>query len=309
MFIGIDIGGTQIKSALVAADGSLSSKGLIDTPQEKEAILQALYGIITDLQAKAIISGIGISAPGVITRDGFFLTAGAVRGLYGLHLKKDLEERFSLPVFVENDGKAAAIAERWLGHAQSVDNYLCIVLGTGVGGGIVLNGQVLRGMTGAAGEFSWMLTESGQEQIGIEAYLAGHMGVLMGLCERFNQKEIAVNPAFEPTRSALSIFEQEASNPRAAAAIEEYVQEVARNLWNMVAIFNPERILIGGGISANPDFIDRVHQALRDVMDQHIMIQEVKDQLMPQVGVAGLRNDAGLLGAVYQLQEALKKEE
>lgn len=307
MFIGIDIGGTQIKSALVAEDGSVSSRGLIDTPQEQGAILQALYTIITDYQKQAAISGIGVSAPGVITKDGLFLTAGAVKGLYGINLKEKLETDFSLPVFVENDGKAAAIAEKWLGHAQDVDNYVCIVLGTGVGGGIVLDGQVLRGMTGAAGEFSWMLTQETTDMQAMDAYLAGHMGVLVGLCERFNQKEEKINPDFEPTRSALSIFEQETSNPRAAAAIEEYVQEVARNLFNLIAIFNPEQILIGGGISANASFIDRVRQALIDQMEQHIMIQEVKEELMPQVGVAGLRNDAGLLGAVYQLRSYLEE--
>ncbi|MBZ2099200.1 ROK family protein [Streptococcus mitis] len=308
MFVGIDIGGTKIKYALVDEAGQTSLKGLIDTPLEREPLLQVLEGIVSRFQKETLLRGIGVSAPGVVRKDGYMLTGGAIPGLEGLALKDYLKTKFNLPVFVENDGKAAAIAEKWLGNAQDVDNYICVVLGTGVGGGIVLDGQVLRGMTGAAGEFSWMLTQNSQNMKEISSYLAGHMGVLLGLCERYNIKEKALEPDFVPTRSALTIFEQEAENPRAAEAIREYIQEVARGLFNFSCIFNPEKILLGGGISANQGFIEGVQQTFQELFSRHLMVAGIQKELMPVVEVAGLKNDAGLLGAVYQLLQNESQE-
>lgn len=305
MFVGIDIGGTQIKSALLDQEGQIRKRGLVDTPTEKAAILAVLFQIVKEFQEGAAIQGIGVSAPGVIREDGLMLTAGAVMSLYGSNLKQALEEEFGLPVFVENDGKAAAIAEKWLGNAQDVSDYLCIVLGTGVGGGIVINGQVLRGGLGAAGEFSWMVSQAQSQLDQFDHYLVGQMGVVAGLCSSYNAKEQAENPDFSPTRSAKAIFEQEEYNPIAREAIASYIRDVAVGLFNFTAIFNPEKILLGGGISANPVFIQRVKDELEEVMSQHLMIAEVKEQLMPEVQVAGLKNDAGLLGAVYQLQQRM----
>lgn len=91
------------------------------------------------------IEGVGISAPGIIRSDGYMITAGAIRSLYGENIKKVIEAETGLPVTIDNDANAAAIAEKWLGNAKEMKNYIFLVLGTGVGGGISQNQEFAKG--------------------------------------------------------------------------------------------------------------------------------------------------------------------
>lgn len=145
MYIGIDIGGTSIKCGLVDAHGHISRKVTRPTATAKVDIMADLVAMIQGLQADGQVAGIGVSMPGVVQSDGFLTTAGAVTAFEKINLQAELHAQTQLPVIIENDANAAAIAEQWLGVAQNVPNYLSLVLGTGVGGALVINNQIYRG--------------------------------------------------------------------------------------------------------------------------------------------------------------------
>ena len=132
MYIGIDIGGTSIKCGLVDAHGHISRKVTRPTATAKVDIMADLVAMIQGLQADGQVAGIGVSMPGVVQSDGFLTTAGAVTAFEKINLQAELHAQTQLPVIIENDANAAAIAEQWLGVAQNVPNYLSLVLGTGV---------------------------------------------------------------------------------------------------------------------------------------------------------------------------------
>lgn len=311
MYVGFDIGGTTIKYGLLAKTGAVLTQSAIATPQDKAALLAALVNIVQDYQATTPdILGVGISAPGIIQKDGFMLTAGALKALYGTNLKVELEERIGLPVAVENDGNAAAIAERWQGNAQGIDNYLCIVLGTGLGAGIVLNGEVYRGQHGMAGEFGWMLIDQLPKEGNIELVSMNWRGaVILGLCRQYSEALQKIDPEAAEIIDARIIFQRrKAGEKLATELIAHYLQDLAVMLVNLVAVFDPERILIGGGISANQEFMAEIQAAFRQTVERHDSLCYLKDQTVAKILPAYLQNNAGMMGAVYQIHRQLTKE-
>jgi hypothetical protein len=310
MYIGIDIGGTKVKYGLVDELGNVTQRGAMSTSHQKEPFIQELIQLIQQFQgARADIRGIGISAPGIIKKNGLMTTAGAIKTLYGTNLKEEIESAVHLPVCIENDANAAAIAERWIGNAQHIENYLCIVLGTGIGGGIVINGDVYRGGHGMAGEFGWMMIDRLPAEGELESVsLNQRAAIVGGLCLRFNQKMQAVDTDFEPTYDAKSIFEQEATNPIAAEIIRQFFEDLATGLLNLISCFDPEVVLIGGGVSENEIFFQRLEEEVDRLGNRHSSIAYLKDQTIAPIRQAKLKNDAGLIGAVFQVHQLLANE-
>jgi Transcriptional regulator/sugar kinase len=301
MYIGIDIGGSAIKYGLVDETGQVTNKNSIPTNRSKEAITQQLVQMIQFFKQRVKnIQGVGISAPGVIKANGFMETAGAIESLYEVNLKDLIEEQVNLPVYVENDANAAAIAEQWIGNAQDCQNYLCLVLGTGIGGGIVINGEVFRGHHGMAGEFGWMLIDHLPTSGNIETSSLNYRGaVIGGLCRRYNRQMLELDSSFQKTYNAQEIFKLEESNPVAKKVIASFYQELAIGLINLISCFDPEKILIGGAISANSEFFKRLTNEVGQLTQNHGGLKHMKQ--LASIEPAKLKNDAGLIGAVYQL--------
>ena len=309
MYIGIDVGGTSIKYALVNERGEVSERAFMPTSLEKKSFLFDLVKIIRDFQKKnKNIKGVGISAPGVIQKDGKMTTAGAIKSLYGINLKDEIEQQITLPVFVENDANAAAIAENWIGNAQGIENYLCVVLGTGMGGGIVINGEVYRGRHGMAGEFGWMMIDRLPKKGDIEVVsLNQRAAVVGGLCYRYNQAMKKINPEFQKITDARVILEQEDSNEIAKKILQQFYQDLSMGIMNLISCFDPEVVLIGGGISENDHFFERLTQTLETMEKRHGSIAFLKEKGMASIEQTKLGNDAGLIGAVYQIHKLVKK--
>lgn len=310
MYVGFDIGGTMIKYGLVSETGGILEQAQLPTPSEKEAILVALTEVVADYQTKSTLKGIGISAPGVIRRDGFMTTAGAIRSLYRINLKEEMMQRCQLPVFVENDANAAAIAEKWLGNAQNYNDYICLVLGTGVGGGVVINGQIYRGAHGMAGEFGFMLIDALPATGNLEAASVNwHGAVVGGLYPIYNQALRRSNPQAETVKDARVILARAKAGERIAQEVlDRYYQDLAVTCLNLLTSFDPEAILIGGGISANEDFMQGLLDKVAVVASQHEAINYLQDKTMGIVQPAKLRNNAGLIGAVYQIHQEIQEK-
>lgn len=309
MYIGFDIGGTTIKYGVLDEKGTIIEKNSRTTSHDKEQFYLDLIEIITDYQKRYPITGVGISAPGIVQKDGFMLTAGAIYPLYGENFKVVLEEATGLPVSVENDANAAAIAEKWIGHAQGIENYLCIVLGTGVGGGIVINGDVYRGAHGMAGEFGWMVTNPLPATGNIELASLNYRGsVVTGLVRLYNEAVAKGESTETVVEGAREILERaEKGEPIAKEITTAFYLDLAIALINLISCYDPEVILIGGGVSANSIFQTRLEEALTLIKSRHGSIDYLKEVAIAPVKMAKLQNDAGLIGAVYQIHQQLTK--
>lgn len=309
MYIGFDIGGTTIKHGILDEQGRILEKAAIATSHDRNVFYANLLSLIQAYQTRYEITGIGISAPGIIQKDGLMLTAGAIQSLYGENIKEVLEAATNLPVAIENDANAAAIAEKWIGNAQGIENYLCIVLGTGVGGGIVINGEVYRGAHGMAGEFGWMVQRALPQNGDIESESINfRQSIVTGLVRLYNLAAQKENPEASVVKDARVIFERaEAGEDLAKEITAEFYEGLSLALMNLISCYDPEVILIGGGVSANEIFHRRLQETLETLKSRHGSIHYLRGKTIAPVRAAKLQNDAGLIGAVYQIHHQLQR--
>jgi predicted NBD/HSP70 family sugar kinase len=303
-WIGIDIGGTTLKYGLVDQAGRVSQKRQVPTPKTHELLLEQLTQIIMDFQKLQVIQGVGISAPGVIQADGTMMTAGALSDSYGRNLISDLQINIDLPIYVENDANAATIAEQWLGNAQGKKNYLFLVLGTGVGGGIVINEQVFRGAHGMAGEFGWMMIDQLPQVGNLEtASVNEKASVIGGICEKYTQATT------QTITDARIVFEKaESGDQIAQRVLGDFYRNLSVTLLNLISCFDPEIVIIGGAISANQKFMKDLQVEIRKVAEKHEAIKAALKHFDVPLVAAKLQNDAGLIGAVYQVKSKIEKD-
>ena len=311
MYLAFDIGGTFVKYGVVDPDGQILEKGKSATPDTQEPFLTALSKTCQDLQTRFSLDGIGISAPGTPNRQGTMVSFGALTKMTGLPLKAELEKLTGLPVAVENDANAAAIAEQWLGAGQAYHDYMVMALGTGIGGGIVINNQVYRGAHGTAGEFGWVMN-NGLSRVGeLEEVSQNYRSsVGTGLLPRYNQALQSVSHGqAQPLDDAKVLLDLvQASDETASVIFDEFLDDLVVNLMNLVACYDPEAILIGGGISANTYFLDRLNDRWHKLISRHNGLHQLQKQgLLTEIKPAGLRNDAGMLGAAYIIKQSLGK--
>lgn len=304
-----DIGGTTIKYGLVDDAGIIEERGTFETVGENaEAMLTALARHTEQFRAERALAGIGIAAPGIVRADGYMVTGGALTGLFAYPLAENLAKRTQLPVRVENDANAAALAERWLGNAQNCDNYLMVVLGTGVGGGIVINGDIYRGSHGMAGEFGWNLIHNIDPVCPLESFsLNHHAAVIEGLVDRYDASMRQVDEEVPQIRDAKQIFRL-ANNglQEAQEAVNDWARDVAVMIINLFANFDPELILVGGGVSANSAIMKRLQTTIDTMITRHGSLNAIRKTALGQVRPARLQNDAGLIGACYVIKKQLE---
>lgn len=301
-----------MKYGLVSADGDIITKGIMPTRHAKEELLADLEELVESYKknSKEDLLGVGISAPGTIRPDGLMITAGAIKPMFGVNLKTELEQRIALPVSLINDGNAVAIAEHWLGNAVGIANYICVVLGTGMGGGIVINHQLYSGTHGMAGEFGYMVTQNLPEDVQADiepGSLNFTSSVINGICKRYNKAVMEAGlPDSEQTMDARTVMARAANGDAIAQEVlDKFYENISVGLLNLVSVFDPEVVLIGGGVSANTEFMENLSLAFKRVQSRHGAVAFLMDKTIAGIKPAKLTNDAGMLGAVYQLQSVL----
>jgi glucokinase len=295
--IGIDFGGTTIKSALVE-EGKIIHRGeVIDTLRsgDSNAITEALLGRIADLrQVRPDAVAIGVGLPGMIDSvNGIVHRLSNVPGWIDIPLRDLLIRRTGLHSAIENDANSMAYAEWKYGAARDGKNVVCVTLGTGVGGGLILNGQLYRGSFFGAGEIGQMSIDY-QGRVGnygnrgaIEKYVGN-----VQIAKRAQQ-------FYENTGKLLAI---EHCTPAALEAAAHSGDTVAKQLWaqigmeigaalaNIVWLLNPDTIVIGGGVAKAGDLLfEPIRTAIRSVT-MPTFYEELK--ILP----AALGNDAGVIG-------------
>ncbi len=280
-YLGIDVGGTSIKYAILDDDNNIIKSDSVDTPHDKQEFINELVDIIN---IDTDIKGIGISMPGFIDSDtGYMKTAGALMNLYDENLIELLrQENITMPIHVENDAKCAAISERACGNAIGVDNFICITIGTGIGGGIVVNGDLVKGKNLVAGELGIMRQDIKSTTTGSE------IGAIMPSRHKYAKKH---NLNFEDVDGRLALSDPEIAN--------DFYNEIVRIIFNLTFVLNPDKFLLGGAISQDDKFINRIKEEVnKQVSDIHETIEFDIDRCLNT-------NNAGLIGAVYELKKVL----
>lgn len=292
MILGIDIGGTAVKLGLVDREGRIHARheaGVCfdgyQTPILTTVIREAKAFLAKE---KATVEGIGVSATGQVDdRQGVVIgTNGKIPGYEGSQIKSELEKEFGLPVFVLNDANAAALGESFVGAARGVKNVIMITLGTGVGGGIIIGGEVFGGTLGIAGEMGhFTLYQDGP-------YCpCGKRGCY----ESYASTTALVSRAQDAAGENLdgrAIFERaKAGNAIMLQVIDAWIDDIAAGITGLVHIFNPQMVLIGGGVSAQEELL------IRPLRERVLSLAMPRFAECLRLERAMLSNDAGLIGA------------
>ncbi len=260
--IGIDFGGTSVKTGVVQGGEIIDHAPPIATQDfdGPEELIATMVRTVEDLRKRhAGIGAVGIGMPGFVDfGTGTVLNLTNVRGWENVPLKKELEARLGLPVSADNDANCMAFAEWKLGAGKGYEHLVCVALGTGVGGGIIANGQMIRGGRFGAGEI-------GQTSIDFQGR-SGHYGNLGALEDYIGNREIArdAQAAYKAAGIAKDI---EDCSPAALAEAAKHGDKIALACWNLTGrmlatammnacwLLNPEAIVIGGGVARAGDLL------------------------------------------------------
>ncbi|PRY75090.1 ROK family protein [Alkalibacterium olivapovliticus] len=291
-YLVFDVGGSFIKFALMDSS-SIYKKGKVKTPADSlGSFLDAIEQVCRTFEGK--IEGVAMSMPGLIdSSTGYAVHGGSLEYVRKLNMADKIQERLQLPVWIENDGKCAALGEVWKGQLKDVQNGIAFVLGTGIGGGIVLNGQLVKGHHFGAGEFSFIRTE-GSDPLSIDDFL-GHVGSTTRLV-RSAALRIGKDPA---SFSGEDMFREiRRGNKVVKNIFQKYCTIVAGQLMSLQAILDPEVIIIGGGMSAEPMLIEELQRSLYDLQENDFFTKV--NGYRTEIKGSELGNDANLYGALYQ---------
>jgi glucokinase len=287
-YAGIDIGGTSIKYGIVDQNGKVICHWEIPTQAEQGGlgIVKNVIALIDSLmKMDLLISGIGISTAGVVDSDkGEILYANENLPCYtGTQWKEIINSKYGLNCSVHNDVNAAALAESWVGAAKGLKNFFCMTIGTGIGGSVFLDGELYKGSHNQAAEIGYMSTDGKAEWLEKKASTSALIKKV--------QNELNVDDA-----DGKKIFSRARENVDGYRLIlDEWIDEVAKGIANVIYLFDPGVIVIGGGISNEKEYLtDKISERLHRKMPEGFMRETV-------IKTAQCGNDAGIIGAVFEM--------
>ncbi len=307
--IGIDVGGTNLRGALVTTDGKIINRMKIASDADKgiDAVIDNLVRLIKSIGGGEKVSAVGFGIPGIIDfKAGIITQAPNICNVNNYPIRENLRARLgdAIPVIIENDANCAAVGEWWMGAAKDVGSLVMITLGTGVGGGIVLDGKLWRGADGMGGEVGHMTIYPGGPKCNcgnfgcLEVYSSA-TGIRRMVRETLSDPDTKtairelVNDE-DPGRMPEVVMKAALEGDRAALGIwEQFGTALGIGMASLVNILNVEMIVIGGGVSqAWEMFIDR---ALAELKRRALRAPAERVRVMKSV----LGDDEGIIGASY----------
>ena len=287
--LAIDIGGTMVKYGLVSSDGEILSTDKIETEAEKglENILNKIDNIFKKYKENNPI-GVAVSGTGQINGMIGKVIGGnpIIPNWIGANLVKILEKKYNLPAVLENDVNCVALGEKWIGAGKDLSNFICLTIGTGIGGGIILNNQLFRGENFVAGEFGHILIKKGEfEQFASTT-------ALIRLVKERTEKTLNGKEIFDLEKKEIVEYQE---------VISEWIENLTDGLSSIVYCFNPANIILGGGVIGQGEpLINRIKNSL---------FKKIGLQFKEKLNIiqAKLGNNAGMIGASYLLLEKINK--
>ncbi|MBQ6819756.1 MAG: ROK family protein [Clostridium sp.] len=306
VYLGVDIGGTTVKLGLVNNKGEISATNNYsvsfdnyETPMF-ETVKKSIKLFLEENNVdKSALKGIGVSATGQVNSNigAIVGVGGNIKNWCGTEIKKELEEIYNVKTTVINDANSMVIGEQWVGKAKGYKNAIGITIGTGVGGGIIVDSKILLGNIGIAGELGhFSIDSNGREctcgNIGCYEQYASMTALIRMVREKYDEiGNLSINK--EDINGKYIFDELENNNEKLQEVVDAWIENIGKGLVSLVHIFNPEIILIGGAVSKQEKlFIEPVRNyVLTKVM------KKFGESL--KIEAAELGNDAGLVGAVY----------
>ncbi len=301
--IGIDLGGTDIKFGLVDDTGVFITERKIATEVQfgKDHVLGRIVDCVNDIQGKISgyqVNAIGLGMPGqIIVEQGLLVDSPNLPGWHQVYVAEYLEEKLGMPVTMDNDANLAALGEFAFGAGRGVLNMMMVTLGTGVGGGLVINGSLYRGAKGIAGEFGHIVVRDGGELCSckrhgcVEAYV-GTAGMLRNLQSKIDAGEKTVlRDIAENERTPKHLSSAALNGDKTAEKVlAEAGYWLGVGLGSVLNLLNLEKIVIGGGVAGAGDLIMKSAQEAMKKKSLSVAYEtcEVKNaQLGNKAGIAG----------------------
>lgn len=306
LFIGLDLGGTNLKYGVGDRKGNILIKKIRPSQAQEsvDKIFENFYIAISELQQEAgdEILGIGIGTPGSVDFDKGQLIGKTpnIPHWTDAPIKKTIEDRFHIPVWVDNDANVMALAEARVGAAKGYAYALCLTLGTGIGGGIILENKVYRGSTFSAAEVGHITIKMNGKRCN-----CGNIGCFEiyasapAMINRYRRKLRRNGLLYDNNKLTTEFIFQKATEHEAFAieTINETCDYLGAGITSLINVLNPQVVVIGGGVAnAGEAFIERIEQVVRQrgmkANSQHLKVVK-----------ATLGNDAGIVGAIMLAAE------
>ena len=313
--IGVDLGGTNLKTGLVNMDGNILKKVVTDTGGGKDVVLEQIVNSIKNIisnsgKDKSEITGIGIGTPGLVDSEkGIIRGLTNIEGFENVHMKEYVESALNIPTFIDNDVNVMAYGELKCGAGKDAMNIVCLTLGTGVGGGIIIDGKIYRGSSLSAGEIGHIpVNVDGPKCICggrgcLESYI-GRDRIIKRTIEKLTQRKESIIPklAAGDLKKITPKIIYEAAVAGDMLAIEiwrETAQYLATALAGIINVLNPELIVIGGGIANTGKYL---FDPLRDMIKKRIFpfLAEKTRIVCAQLG-----EEAGMIGSAMLVKDSI----
>ncbi|UTI42880.1 ROK family protein [Niallia sp. RD1] len=286
----MDIGGSSVKFAVWEKE-QLVDKGSFVTPKTWDEMKQEMVQLKGKMDAKYTIDGVAFSAPGAVNQSkGVIEGASAVPYIHHFPVFFELEKLLGCPISMENDANCAGLAEVWRGAAKGLQNVLFVVIGSGIGGAVIVDGKVRHGKHLFGGEFGYMLLK--------EDKTFSDLGTAVNMAKRYSKRM-----ELETELSGKEVFElAEQGDEIAKEEVETFYHYLAIGIYNLQYSFDPEKIIIGGGVSSKEGLLDELNVHLAKVVESAKIAP-----FIPEVAICEFQNDANLIGAVYNYELAFGK--
>ncbi|HEL1995871.1 TPA: ROK family protein [Streptococcus suis] len=288
-YLAVDIGGTQIKYGRLDEAGQILESYKIDTEAYKGGphILATVKKLVEDFHAQAPLSGVAISSAGMVDPDKgeIFYSGPQIPNYAGTQFKSEIETTFGLPCEIENDVNCAGLAEGISGAGQGSQISICLTIGTGIGGCLLVDGQIFHGFSNSACEVGYLHLSDGAFQD-----LASTTALVQEVARLHNQEPADWN--------GYKIFQDaKAGDVHCIAAIERMVNYLGQGIANICYVANPEVVILGGGIMAQKEYLyEKIQAALKANL-----VSSLADKT--KLAFAEHENAAGMLGAFYHFQQ------
>jgi glucokinase len=295
--VGVDIGGTKVAVGIVDSSGRVIRKHVLPTDlhvsaeEMVERISRAISQLIGEAGISPQIAGIGIGAPGPLdAKNGVLTCPPNLPGWVNVPIAEMFQRTFGLPVLLENDANAAALAEKWVGAAQDSDHFIYMTISTGIGAGLFLDGKLVTGFRGNAGDIGHIVIDPAYGtcpcgQQGCFEWIASGTAIARQASQLIGSRVTA--------KEAFQLYRE--NHPAIKPLMEQIFSKIGVGCVTLVNLFDPEQIVIGGGVS---QVGEPLFAAVRTYVNRYALNPSGRQtRIVP----ARLREESGLIGAAALL--------
>lgn len=294
-YLGFDIGGTAIKYGVVRSDGEILFQDKTPTPKSKTniEIPKIIRNIFYKLNKEHVFNGIGIATAGNLNlKENKVIYAAAIKDYSGTDFNEALKD-LNVPIQIENDVNAQALAESWVGAGKDLDNFIMMSIGTGIGGAIIINKKLYRGVNDAAGEFGHMSFE----RHGLKC-ACGRIGCVQSYASTPMLSRTYFERTGKNTRGHAFFEKVKKGDPVALDIYNEFVFNISTLIASTVIALDPGYVVLGGGVSEQNILIESLNEATKEkLLDVY-----KSTKIIP----ASMGNKAGIVGAAFVIKEKVE---